>query len=595
MTRTHVLPPDLVTSLCAGGDAEEVALLRAGQHSKRLVQLRAILDLVDRTAQDAGRRAGFRDSFRALATVQRAAPAVVADLLSGPQVGAWAAHCLRALTGPPTATPTATPTETPTETPLWTHLAHLGAITVAAASRSGVDVEVRVPVRAGAVTLPTLGRAVLDRPEPWASAACRPGDPVLVDGAPPLRWEPVRRLGQVLLDDVDPYWRCFGLPAGARRADAEVERWQRRLAAAWDILAERHPDRTASLAAAVRCLVPVERADRFGGVSASSADAPGAVALTEPATPERLAATLVHEAQHYRLGAAHDLVPLFGPTPESLCSPWRSDPRPLAGLLHGTYAFLGVAQFWSREWRHHGAGAELLYARTVRQLRAGHAVLTDAADLTPTGAALVAQLGVAIEALPEAGLTEDVRRLADDLVAHHRALWRLRNLEPDPAAVTAFAQHWASGAPLTAPADVSGRVVTPASPGGDSPLFRLATTWLTEPAKVAAAAREPERFARLVPGAEAADLPLLAGDHEAVRRRRLTDIAGGDTREETWASLAVAHGRLAGHGSPLAVAPELVRAALPAVTAVLGRDREPLAELAARHVAGASTSDSMRR
>jgi len=38
---------------------------------------------------------------------------------------------------------------------------------------------------------------------------------------------------------------------------------------------------------------------------------------------------MVHEFQHSKLWA-----------------PWRTDPRPLGGLLQGVYAFLGVADTW---------------------------------------------------------------------------------------------------------------------------------------------------------------------------------------------------------------------------------------------------------
>nr|SBO92703.1 Transcriptional regulator [Nonomuraea gerenzanensis] len=44
------------------------------------------------------------------------------------------------------------------------------------------------------------------------------------------------------------------------------------------------------------------------------------------------------------------LVDLIKPDPEArYYAPWRRDPRPLSGLLHGTYAHLGVADFWRRQ------------------------------------------------------------------------------------------------------------------------------------------------------------------------------------------------------------------------------------------------------
>jgi HEXXH motif-containing protein len=62
------------------------------------------------------------------------------------------------------------------------------------------------------------------------------------------------------------------------------------------------------------------------------------------------AATLVHEVQHVKLSALLDLVTLTMPDDgQRFYAPWRPDPRPLAGLLQGAYAFLGVSGFWRRQ------------------------------------------------------------------------------------------------------------------------------------------------------------------------------------------------------------------------------------------------------
>jgi hypothetical protein len=462
-----------------------------------------------------------------------------------------------------------------------------------------VDIEATVAVRSGEVVLPTLGRATVAHSEPWGLATCTTGEPLLLNGSVPLDWQPVRLLEtdqlSIPLDDVDPYWSCFGLPVRARLDDAAIERWRRQFDAAWAILRRRHQDRLPAITAAIRCLVPVEQGGRFGGVSASSRDAAGAIALTEPVSPDRLAATLVHEIQHFRLNALHDLVPLYGGSPgELLYSPWRNDPRELPGLLHGTAAFLGVAEFWSREWATAGRRAELMYARTVRQLHVGCRILGDSPDLTPTGTALVTELAAAIDRLPEGDLADDVRRLAADLVAQHRAVWRLRHVVPEPGEIRRLAEDWLRDKQITVPAYPGDRTTTTAEPNGDSPLFRLAMEWLEDPDGVRAAAADPDGFRARHPGADAADLPLLTGDYAEAQAARLAQIAGGATDADTWAALSVAHTRLCADPShsPLASRPELVRAALPRVTTALPN---PLAELVSRYVAGTSTSDSIRR
>ncbi|MEV4316718.1 HEXXH motif domain-containing protein [Actinocrispum sp. NPDC049592] len=584
MTTTHTLPSGLVESMSGAGSRAETDLLRGGQLSKRLVQLRAILDLAGQDAPEDAQIAGLRESFAALAAIQRRAPDVVAGLLSGPQAGAWAARCLHRLAG------------SPSRTPLWIHLAHLGSIALAAAVRSGVDIDVLVPVRTGKVSLPTLGLATVDSGGPWALARAAPGDPVRLDGAKPLDWQPVRALETdavtVYVDDADAYWTCFGLPVRYQVPGPEIDRWRRHLDGALAVLAERHPDRLAAVTSALQCLVPVDQQGRFAGVSASSAQAPGAVALTEPAGPQRFAATLVHEIQHFRLSALHDLVPVHQmETGPRVYSPWRNDPRGLPGLLHGTYAFLGVADFWSREWPGAGRAAELMYARTLRQLWIARRILATASALTPAGTALAEAVGEQIDRLPETGLSADIRRLAGDLTAHHLALWRLRYAEPDPAEVAAVADAWERGETVAPQGDPLYHTTAESAPGGDSPLFRLATEWVEDPATLTGLAADPVAFAAHCPGANPGDLALLAGDYRKVQAERLADIAAGTTDETGWASLSVAHARLCADPdrSPLAVRPELVRAARD------DRRYLPLRDMVSRYITGTSTSDSIRR
>jgi HEXXH motif-containing protein len=565
LTSYHTLPSWLASSLSGAGDGAEIEFLHAGQISRRLVQLRVILDLAQRNAPQDCETAELHANFAALAQVQRHDPRTVAALLSGPQVGAWAARCVRLLNGEVSAIP------------LWVHLAHLGSIAVTDAVQTGVHIKAQVPVRAGVVSLPTLGRALLDRSEPWGLAVCTSGTPMLLDGSPPLRWSPIPLLEtdtlSILLDNVDPYWDCFGIPVRGAMDEPTIERWRRQFAEAWGIIARRHGHRRAVLTKAIRCLVPLEQDGRFGGASASSRSAPGAVALTEPAGPDRLAATLVHEMQHFRLYALQDLVPLHRDAGESLYSPWRNDPRGLSGLLHATTAFLGVADFWGRERPVAGRGAELMYARTVRQLHIGCQIVNSQPNLTEVGQALVEALAAAVDRLPLLGIDEEMSQLVTDLVAHHQALWRLRNVIPHAADIV-VAEKWLLGAQAVALAAPADRITHATAPGGDSPLFRLAVAWAENPEQVRVDAANSDVFAARYPGADVADLPLLAGEYAEALALRLSQIAEGAVDAETWASLSVAHGRLSSEpeSSPLVARPEVVRAAW---TNVAGADWDP--------------------
>jgi hypothetical protein len=463
---------------------------------------------------------------------------------------------------------------------------------------AGRRVRTLVPVHGGAVHLPTLGRAFVASKGELAECGTDPAG-LLLDGVPPVSWEPVRLLRTVAggvelsvqLDDVDPYWRSFGMPTAPRLTADEVEVWQSHLDEAWQILAARHAHRLDTMAAAIRCLVPVAQAGRIGGVSASSVDAPGAIALTEPVSPLRLAATLIHESQHYRLAALHDLRHLYETPPARLrYSPWRNDPRPLSGVVHGLVAFAGVADFWSRE--RVDPATELEYARHVRQLRLARQVAAAAPDLTPLGKAVVDAFAATIDALPIETGPEDVRRIADDLVTEHQAGWRLRNIVASEVELHAFCHAWQSDLPLPTDHDAP---PAPSDPGGDNPLTRVAMAWLENESEMRALAADGELLAKRLPGAAPMDVSLVAGNYRTGRADALARIATGTADDHIWATLAVAHGRMCAEParSPLVRVPELVRAAFTQLAP--DHDVNRLRALLARYEAGTSTSDSMRR
>ncbi|MFV2085579.1 aKG-HExxH-type peptide beta-hydroxylase [Micromonospora sp. LOL_021] len=78
-------------------------------------------------------------------------------------------------------------------------------------------------------------------------------------------------------------------------------------------------------------IAPLPTGQRFRPLSASGAEAFGSALLSEPDDAIQLAATLVHESQHHRLGALRHLltpVPTGGSTVRG-----RDNPRPVGGLL----------------------------------------------------------------------------------------------------------------------------------------------------------------------------------------------------------------------------------------------------------------------
>jgi HEXXH motif-containing protein len=102
---------------------------------------------------------------------------------------------------------------------------------------------------------------------------------------------------------------------------------------------------------------------------------------------------LIHEAGHARLHHANEVHPLVPQgQSESFYSPWRADPRPSSGVLHGFYVFALVLLFWIDVLESRGApltGEEEKYIRSrvaliSVQLREAASVL-EQAQLTGFG------------------------------------------------------------------------------------------------------------------------------------------------------------------------------------------------------------------
>ncbi|MEU7907030.1 aKG-HExxH-type peptide beta-hydroxylase [Actinoplanes sp. NPDC049118] len=249
----------------------------------------------------------------------------------------------------------------------------------------------------------------------------------------------------VRVEDRDPLRARLGLTPAGRLTDAEAARWQELLAEAWRMLVGRARPQAEVLAAVLDCIVPVEADPAARGISATSADAFGAVAMSEPADATALAVGLLHEVQHSVLNAVNYLFDLHE-DPDALgYSPWRDDPRPASGILHGAYAYLNVTRF-----RRAHAGDPLAAFEFARWRSA---VVTAADELLGRGGLTAAGIrfvtALRAEALPwlDEPVAPEVARLAAGANADHRLRWRLRNLRVDPADARALADAWRRGDP----------------------------------------------------------------------------------------------------------------------------------------------------
>ncbi|MGW0479569.1 HEXXH motif domain-containing protein [Nonomuraea sp. NPDC003214] len=419
--RPYRIPDDVMSRLAAGGGgAEAVRHLVAAERSKQRLLVLGVV------RQSAGHRhaKAVEHAYDVLADVERASPRAVAATLAHPAVGAWAASTVNELkrgAGEP---------------------AQLGAVAAAAAVRARVACWAQAPVRQGGVMLPSLGRIDLGAPDGppgelvdvrvHADGTVEAGERrVRVTAGERDGWVPLRRIGgggiELLVDDLDPYrWRAETM-IDRRLSEAELRAWESCLASAWRTLAAHHWTIAGETAAAITVLTPIKGPAR-GMNSASAPGRFGAVALSTPPDGRWLASTFAHEVQHGKLGAIMDVVELLEPDDSLHYAPWRPDPRPLAGLIQGAYAYLGVSGFWRRQ-RHHESDLRP-HIEFAHWREAAHEVtgtLLDSGRLTPPGVEFVTAMRATLsawldEAVPPAAL-EAARREEAEL----RQAWAARN------------------------------------------------------------------------------------------------------------------------------------------------------------------------
>ena len=154
----------------------------------------------------------------------------------------------------------------------------------------------------------------------------------------------------------------------------------------------------------------------------SHCDLPGAISISPSPHPYELANIVWHEFLHNRLFALEEeglfLDPVAQETDELIYSPWRTDYRPMHGLLHGVYVFTGVGHYWlsvagaAGTPRPVGKLARTRILKGLYQVRMGLALLRRHARLTGRGGRLLDSLEHEHEVLwqsaSEVGLPPDL-------------------------------------------------------------------------------------------------------------------------------------------------------------------------------------------
>ncbi|GIF65311.1 hypothetical protein Ais01nite_33460 [Asanoa ishikariensis] len=414
--------PSTLDDLGSGlGGAEAVRMLRDARYSRHVLLLEYLLTCLP----------GDPEPVRDLLERSRvAAPGRFAAVVGAPMVGGWTAIACRGAAR---------------DKPDPQVVAHLAAVALVAAAAAGVDGTVAVPVDHGYAMLPGLGAVVADGHEKVEATTSGGRIVVVVDGqrievpADPTTgspaWLPLRQLAagavRVDLEDLHPYRHGHHAPPTGRLSPAAAERWQELFAEAWQLLTDLLPDRSAELRVGLSSLVPLAPG-RDSALSASLRDVFGACGLTRPASAHDFAVTLVHEFQHSKLSALLDLKQLTDPLDRGrYFAPWRTDPRPLAGLLQGVYAFVGVADTW-RALRGLVAEAEHRFAEYRLQVDQGLTAAEESGSLTPDGVEFVAALRRTADVMLAEPVPADAARAAEELLVRTRGQWEKQNQTAQP-------------------------------------------------------------------------------------------------------------------------------------------------------------------
>jgi uncharacterized protein len=350
-----------------------------------------------------------------LGELERRDRAAVTAVLSHPYLRRWA---VQALAGARQGRPEAT--------------GQLGAVAAAAAFTMGSAATVPVWVDDGVVHLPSVGTLRLSSPVTGVAeltvAEHRVG--LRLDGARweastavagldaaggagvirgnaawlPSRWISVDGL-EVLVEDLDPYRHCHDWKVAERLSAEEFLVWRSAVSSAWRAVERDVPARAAPMRLGLRAVTPLS-GDPGGLQRASTArHAFGAVG-TALTGEDSLSVTLVHEFQHSILGALLDICKLCDTNDQTRVTvAWRTDPRPVEGALHGTFAHVAVAEIWRVRALRAGAGST--QERTFHQYRDWTVQAIEELDrtgaLTGAGATLLASIHDAVLSWSDAG------------------------------------------------------------------------------------------------------------------------------------------------------------------------------------------------
>ncbi|MFJ2132469.1 radical SAM/SPASM protein FxsBH, inactivated beta-hydroxylase extension form [Streptomyces sp. NPDC087845] len=239
------------------------------------------------------------------------------------------------------------------------------AYLASAVVRAGLDLPVRVTFSGGRIFLPGLGELRIAGAGERGTALVRAtGDGFLVrregDGGAERRivrpqeagpgWRPLRRLATpgptpgFVLDDLDPYRKCFAVRATDALGDRAAAGLEARIGEAWTLIGTKAPGRTREMAGRLTTLTPLT-----GLAPAEPAVGQhgfGALGISPDGSAEELAFALLRGFRRAELRALRDVADLYAADGSwEHRMPWREEPVPFSRLLAETYERMALGDF----------------------------------------------------------------------------------------------------------------------------------------------------------------------------------------------------------------------------------------------------------
>lgn len=198
-----------------------------------------------------------------------------------------------------------------------------------------------------------LARRGLTDPAGYCVAACLGGQPAVYPG--PVLSLPIGTEVRVELPDVrqfGAFYQAHGL-ADALAPAAELPAALPKLIAAFAVLAQ-VPVAGTCVGQLVRSLLVLRQPEAEIDLGYSHPAVPFSIFVSvcandSPVASLRVAESILHEAMHLQLTLLEGILPLVRPdSTDTFYSPWRDEPRPIGGVLHGLYVFRIIHDFYQQ-------------------------------------------------------------------------------------------------------------------------------------------------------------------------------------------------------------------------------------------------------